>query len=225
MRIVIAGGHGKIAQLLERQLSTAGHDPVGIVRNTDHVADLEKVGARALVLDLESTDVATLAGHLDGADAVVFAAGGGGSSGAERKLTIDRDGAILLADAAEAAGVSRYVLVSAMHTDDFDAKRAELPAADDDVFQVYLRAKSEADANVRARDGLDWTIVRPGTLTDDPATGTIAVGSRLDSGQISRADVADVIATSLIEGTAVKTQFEVTAGEIPIGDALSTIKY
>ncbi|RPE78930.1 MULTISPECIES: SDR family oxidoreductase [unclassified Frondihabitans] len=225
MRIVIAGGHGKIAQLLERQLSTAGHDPVGIVRNTDHVADLEKVGARALVLDLERTDVATLAGHLDGADAVVFAAGGGGSSGAERKLTIDRDGAILLADAAEAAGVSRYVLVSAMHTDDFDAKRAELPAADDDVFQVYLRAKSEADANVRARDGLDWTIVRPGTLTDDPATGTIAVGSRLDSGEISRADVADVIATSLIEGTAVKTQFEVTAGEIPIGDALSTIKY
>ncbi|MBF4575977.1 SDR family oxidoreductase [Frondihabitans sp. VKM Ac-2883] len=225
MRIVIAGGHGKIAQLLERQLSTAGHDPVGIVRNTDHVADLERVGARALVLDLESTDVATLAGHLDGADAVVFAAGGGGSSGAERKLTIDRDGAILLADAAEAAGVSRYVLVSAMHTDDFNAKRAELPAADDDVFQVYLRAKSEADANVRARAGLDWTIVRPGTLTDDPATGTIAVGSRLDSGEISRADVADVIATSLIEGTAVKTQFEVTAGEIPIGDALSTIKY
>jgi uncharacterized protein YbjT (DUF2867 family) len=225
MRIVIAGGHGQIALLLERLLSDAGHDPVGIVRNPDHTPDLERAGARALVLDLEHTDVATLAGHLDGADAVVFAAGGGGSSGAERKLTVDRDGAILLADAAERAGVSRYVLVSAIHTDDFDAARAELPAKDDDVFQVYLRAKSEADANVRSRDALDWTIVRPGTLTDDPATGLIAVGARIESGRIPRADVASIVATALTEGVAVKTQFEVTSGELEISDALTAIRY
>lgn len=225
MRIVIAGGHGKIAQLLERRLADAGHDPVGIVRNEDHVADLEQQGARAIVLDLESTDVETLAGHLDGADAVVFAAGGGGGSGAERKLTIDRDGAVLLADAAERAGVSRYVMVSAMSTDDFDPAAAELPAEDDDaVFQVYLRAKSEADADLRGRD-LDWTIVRPGGLTDDPGTGQVSVGRTVERGSVPRADVAEVIATALVEGTAVRTQFELVSGDLPISDALATIKY
>ncbi|MCU1528351.1 MAG: NAD-dependent dehydratase [Frondihabitans sp.] len=225
MRIVIAGGHGKIALLLERLLSEGGHDPVGIVRNSDQVSDLERAGARAIVLDLEHTDIDTLSGHLDGADAVVFAAGGGGASGAERKLTIDRDGAILLADAAEKAGVSRYVMVSAMRADDFDPERAKLPAAEDDVFQVYLRAKSEADADLRGRAGLEWTIVRPGGLTDDAPTGLVAVGSRLPSGRIPRADVAQVVATALVEGTAVRTQFDLVSGELPIGDALTTIRY
>lgn len=226
MRIVIAGGHGKIALLLERRLADEGHDPVGIIRRADQSADLEAAGARALVLDLENTDVDTLAGHLGGADAVVFAAGGGGSSGAERKLTVDRDGAILLADAAEKAGVTRYVMVSAMHTDDFDAEKATMPVTDDDaVFQVYLRAKSEADADLRGRSALDWTIVRPGALTDEPASGLVAVGSRLDSGSIPRADVADIVATAIIEGTAVHTQFETVSGELPISDALATIKY
>ncbi|MBD8702570.1 SDR family oxidoreductase [Frigoribacterium sp. CFBP9039] len=225
MRIVIAGGHGKIALLLERRLADAGHDPVGIVRNADHTADLETAGARALVLDLEKTDVDTLAGHLDGADAVVFAAGGGGGSGAERKLTIDRDGAVLLADAAEKAGVGRYVMVSAIGTDDFDPARAELPAEnDDDVYQVYMRAKSEADADLRGRD-LDWTIVRPGGLTDDAGTGLVTVGTTVDRGTIPRADVAEIIATALIEGTAVKTQFEVVSGDATVSDALATIKY
>ena len=225
MRIVIAGGHGKIALLLERRLADAGHDPVGIVRNADHTADLETAGARALVLDLEKTDVDTLAGHLDGADAVVFAAGGGGGSGAERKLTIDRDGAVLLADAAEKAGVGRYVMVSAIGTDDFDPARAELPAEnDDDVYQVYMRAKSEADADLRGRD-LDWTIVRPGGLTDEAGTGLVTVGTTVDRGTIPRADVAEIIATALIEGTAVKTQFEVVSGDATVSDALATIKY
>jgi uncharacterized protein YbjT (DUF2867 family) len=225
MRIVIAGGHGKIALLLERRLADAGHDPVGIVRNADHTADLEAAGARALVLDLEKTDVDTLAGHLDGADAVVFAAGGGGGSGAERKLTIDRDGAILLADAAEKAGVDRYVMVSAIGTDDFDPARAELPAeSDDDVYQVYMRAKSEADADLRGRD-LDWTIVRPGGLTDDAGTGLVTAATTVERGTIPRADVAEIIATALLEGTAVKTQFEVVSGDTTVSDALATIKY
>jgi uncharacterized protein YbjT (DUF2867 family) len=225
MRIVIAGGHGKIALLLERRLADAGHDPVGIVRNADHTADLEAAGARALVLDLEKTDVDTLAGHLGGADAVVFAAGGGGGSGAERKLTIDRDGAILLADAAEKAGVGRYVMVSAIGTDDFDPARAELPAEnDDDVYQVYMRAKSEADADLRGRD-LDWTIVRPGGLTDDAGTGLVTAATTVERGTIPRADVAEIIATALLEGTAVKTQFEVVSGDATVSDALATIKY
>jgi uncharacterized protein YbjT (DUF2867 family) len=115
--------------------------------------------------------------------------------------------------------------VSAMHTDDFDAARAELPAEGDDVFQVYLRAKSEADADLRARDSLDWTIVRPGTLTDDAPTGLVTVGSRIDTGTIPRADVAAIVATALLEGVAVKTQFEVTSGELEISDALTAIRY
>jgi nucleoside-diphosphate-sugar epimerase len=225
MRIVIAGGHGKIALLLARQLADSGHDPVGIVRNPDHVADVETAGGRAIVLDLEHTGVDSLAGHLDGADAVVFAAGGGGASGAERKLTIDRDGAILLADAAEQAGVTRYVLVSAMHADDFDVEKAQLPAEGDDVFQVYLRAKAEADENIRARDSLDWTIVRPGALTDDEPSGLISVGKRLESGSIPRADVAAIVATAIDEGTAVRVQFETVSGEAAISDALVTIRY
>ncbi|GAB7304131.1 hypothetical protein MAFF212519_20000 [Clavibacter michiganensis] len=162
MRIIIAGGHGQIARLLERRLADQGHQPVGIVRNPDHASDLADAGAEALVLDLEKSGVDQVAEALRGADAVVFAAGGGPDSGPERKLTIDRDGAILLADAAERAGVTRYVMISAMAVDGFDPDS-------DDTYEIYQRAKSEADADLRARD-IDWTIVRPGGLTDDAGT-------------------------------------------------------
>jgi nucleoside-diphosphate-sugar epimerase len=208
MRIVIAGGHGQIALKLARLLADAGHEPVGIIRSAAQSDDLVAAGATPLVLDLEGTDAAALAAHLAGADAVVFAAGAGPGSTAERKLTVDRDGAILLADAAQLAGVRRIVVISAIGTDGFDANS-------DDVFQVYLRAKSEADAVVRSRD-LDWTIVRPGTLTDEPATGRVAVGDTVARGPIPRADVAAVVAHVLTTGAAVRRQFEVVSGETPI---------
>ena len=168
MRIVIAGGHGQVARLLERELAARGDTAVGLVRNPDHVADLEAAGAEAVVLDLEKADVDDVAQVLEGADAVVFAAGGGPASGAARKDTVDRGAAVLLADAAEQAGVRRYVMVSAMGTENADPDS-------DDVFQVYLRAKQAADDDLRARD-LDWTVVRPGRLTDEPATGRVQVG-------------------------------------------------
>lgn len=212
MRIVIAGGHGKIAQLLSKRLADAAHQPVGLIRNPAHADDLRAVGAEPLVLDLEGSSVAEVAAALEGADAVVFAAGAGPDSGAPRKLTVDRDGAILLADAAVAAGIRRYVLVSAIGTDDFDA-------ASDDVYQVYLRAKSEADAAVRAKD-LDWTIVRPGGLTDDAATGSITVGETVERGSIPRDDVAAVLASLLANGTRLRDQFELVSGPTPIAEAL-----
>ncbi|HLT60984.1 MAG TPA: NAD(P)H-binding protein, partial [Microlunatus sp.] len=134
MRVVIAGGHGKIARLTIERLARAGHRAVGLIRNPDHAADLTAIGGTPLLLDLEQSDAATVAGELGGADAVVFAAGAGPGSGPERKLTVDRDGAILLADAAERAGVRRYVMISAHRTDDFDPES-------DEVFQIYLRAK------------------------------------------------------------------------------------
>jgi uncharacterized protein YbjT (DUF2867 family) len=211
MRVVIAGGHGQVALLLEKELVKRGHSPVGIVRNPAHVADLEAAGAEAVVLDLESTDVETLADVLKGADAVVFAAGGGPNSGARRKETVDKGAAVLLADAAERAGVRRYVMVSAMGTESADPDS-------DDVFQVYLRAKQAADDDLRARD-LDWTVVRPGRLTDAPAAGRVQVGA-LRRGAIPRADVAAVLAEVLVTAGTVGKTFDLLAGHQTVGSAL-----
>jgi uncharacterized protein YbjT (DUF2867 family) len=213
VRVVVAGGHGQIALVLQRMLAQAGHRPVGIIRRPEQAGDLEAVGSTPLVLDLERTDVDTLATQIAGADAVVFAAGGGPNSGAARKLTVDRDAAILLADAAEAAGVRRYLMVSALATDDYDADS-------EDVFQIYLRAKSEADADLRDRD-LDWTVVRPGGLTNDPPTGLVLAAASTGRGSIPRADVAAVLAELLVSGRAVRVQFELISGDTPITDALA----
>jgi uncharacterized protein YbjT (DUF2867 family) len=212
MRVVIAGGHGQIARHLERVLTERGHSPVGIVRNPDHVADLESAGAEAVVLDLEHTDVAAVADVLRGADAVVFAAGGGPDSGVERKETVDKGAAVLLADAAEQAGVRRYVMVSSMGTESADPDS-------DEVFQVYLRAKKAADDDLRGRD-LDWTIVRPGRLTDEPAGGRIQVGT-LSRGEIPRADVATVLAEVLTNEGTIGATFDLLAGHQTIEAALA----
>ncbi len=212
MRVVIAGGHGKIALLLEHLLAERGDRPVGIVRNPDHVADVEATGAEAVVLDLESTDAARLAQTLEGADAVVFAAGGGPGSGVARKETVDKGAASLLADAAARAGVRRYLMVSAMGTEHADPDS-------DDVFQVYLRAKQAADDDLRARD-LDWTVVRPGRLTDEPGTGRVRVGT-LERGDVPRADVAAVLAGCLDAPTTVGRTFDLLTGDVPVDEALA----
>lgn len=214
MRVAIAGGHGQIALLLERILSEAGHEAVGIIRDPQQSADLLVVGGIPLVVDLEQTEVDTLATDLAGVDAVVFAAGGGPHSGAARKLTVDRDAAILLADAAERQGIKRYVMISALAADSFDADS-------EDVFQIYLRAKSEADANLRARD-LDWTVIRPGGLTNDPPTGRVRAAESTGQGTIPRADVAAVVAEVLLHGAAVRRQFELVSGEDEIRAGLTT---
>ncbi|MBF4570183.1 SDR family oxidoreductase [Plantibacter sp. VKM Ac-2880] len=213
--VVIAGGHGQIALHLQRLLAEAGHTPAGIIRNPEQVGELQGIGSRAIVLDLEHSSSAELADELAGTDVVVFAAGAGPNSGADRKLSLDRDGAVLLAEAAELAKVPRYIMVSAMGTDDFDPES-------DDVFQVYLRAKSEADADLRGRD-LDWTIVRPGGLTDDAPAGTITAATTTDRGSIPRADVAAVLFALIESGAASRTQFEVIGGETPIREALSAL--
>jgi uncharacterized protein YbjT (DUF2867 family) len=212
MRVAIAGGHGQIALIIERLLSESGHEAVGIIRNPEHAADLLVAGGMPLVLDLENTDVDTLATDLDGVDAVVFAAGGGPSSGAARKLTVDRDAAVLLADASERRGISRYVMISAMAADDFEPDS-------EDVFQIYLKAKSEADADLRGRD-LDWTVIRPGGLTNDPPIGTVKVAESTGHGTIPRADVAAVVVEVLVNRRAVRQQFELISGDVAISEAL-----
>ena len=215
MRVVIAGGHGQVARLLEQLLAARGDEAVGIVRNPDHTADLEAIGAEAVVLDLEKASVSDVQEVVAGSDAVVFAAGGGPGSGKERKLTVDRDAAILLADAAVAAGVRRYVLVSSM------GAGAGSPDSDD-VFEVYTWAKGQAEGAVKERD-LDVTIVRPGHLTDEESTGQVTVSTTVERGDISRADVALVIVAVLDrDGLADKT-FEVVGGGDEIDYALTAL--
>jgi uncharacterized protein YbjT (DUF2867 family) len=215
MRIVIAGGHGQIALLLAEHLVQSGHQPVNLVRNPDHVDEVIAAGAEAVVLDLEQATASELAAPLAGADAVVFAAGAGPGSTAERKLTVDRDGATLLIAAAELAGVARYVLISAMGADTFDADSTE-------IFQVYLRAKSEADAALRKSD-LDWTVVRPGGLTNDPGNGKVTVGESTGRGTIPRADVAAVVAQCLADAATIGKQFDLISGDVPIQAALTSL--
>ena len=214
MRVVIAGGHGKVALRLERRLSEVGDQAVGLVRNRDHVADVERTGSQAVLLDLEHTSVDALAEQLAGADAVVFAAGGGPDSGAARKETVDKGAAVLLADAAERAGVRRYVMVSSMGTEQADP-------VSDDIFQVYLRAKKAADDDLRSRD-LDWTIVHPGRLTDDAGTGRVQLG-RLQRGDVAREDVAAVLVAALHDGRTVGKDFDLLNGDQPIEDALAAL--
>jgi uncharacterized protein YbjT (DUF2867 family) len=218
MHVVIAGGHGKIALILERLLSQRGDSIAGLIRNPDQVGDLEAAGAEGLVVDLENASVAEVAEHLRGADAVVFAAGAGPGSGAERKETVDRDAAILLADAALDAGVSRYLLVSSMGAD-----RLPEDAASDPVFTAYLRAKGAADKAIRDRTALDATIVRPGHLTDEAGTGRVTAADATGYGNIPRADVAAVLVALLdAPGTTGRT-FELIGGDTPIPDAVAAL--
>ena len=216
MRVVIAGGHGKIALVLERLLTERGDSVAGFIRNPAHAADLEARGAEPVVLDLEYASVDDVASRLNGADAVVFAAGAGPGSGAERKETVDRQAAVLLADAAEAAKVRRYVMISAIGAD------AEAPDdVDNPVFSAYLRAKGAADDDIRAREALDSTIVRPGHLTNDRGTGKVTIAADTGHGSIPREDVAAVLVAVLdTPGTAGRT-FEVISGDTPMVEAVT----
>lgn len=215
MRTVIAGGHGKIALRLERLLAARGDTAVGIIRNPDQADDLRAAGAEPVVLDLESADVEQVARVLRGADAAVFAAGAGAGSGAERKQTVDRGAAVLLADAAERAGVRRFLVVSSMGADP-EAKDS------DPVFAAYQRAKGEADAAVRARGDLDWTILRPGRLTDDPGTGRVHLAPSTGRGAVPRDDVAAVLVALLDTPSTVGLTLELVSGDAPIDSAVPT---
>lgn len=191
VHVVIAGGHGKIGLRLAALLAGRGDTVVGVVRNPDHRADLETAGAGAAVLDLESASSGELAGVLQGADAVVFAAGAGPGSGAARKDTVDRAAAVLLADAAAQAGVRRYLLVSSTGV---DAPPAE---GTDEVWAAYLRAKKAAEEAVTAT-ALEWTVLRPGPLTDDPGVGKVQLApAPAASGAVTRDDTAAVLAALL----------------------------
>ncbi|MEV6104665.1 NAD(P)H-binding protein [Streptomyces sp. NPDC051940] len=215
MRIVIAGGHGQIALRLERLLAARGDQVAGIIRKPGQAGALLAAGAEPVVCDLETASVEDVVPHLRSADAAVFAAGAGPGSGEARKDTVDRAAAVLFADAAEAAGVRRFVVVSAMGTD------RDPPPGTDPVFAAYLRAKTAADDAVRAHESLDWTILRPGRLTDGPGTGLVNLAEHTGRGAVTRDDVAAVLLALLdAPGTAGRT-LELVEGGVPVTEAVA----
>lgn len=213
MDVLIAGGHGKIAQRLLRLLAEGGHRGRGLVRNPDHEEDLRALGAEPVLFDLERDS--GLDRVVAGADAVVFAAGAGPGSGTERKRTMDLGGAVALIEAARAAGVRRYVMVSSVGAHD--------PAVGGDAMRPYLEAKAQADAALQA-SGLEWTVVRPGGLTDDPGTGRVDA-SREEGrrGQVPRDDVAAVLLAVLEEPGTAGVTFELFTGDVPVADAVRAL--
>ncbi|GAA3764241.1 nucleoside-diphosphate-sugar epimerase [Spinactinospora alkalitolerans] len=218
MRIVIAGGHGKIALRLERLLAERGDTPVGLIRNPDHADDLRAVGAEPVLIDLETATVTELTEKVMGADAVVFAAGAGPGSGVPRKDTVDRAAAGLLADAASLAGVRRYLMVSAISVDDGPAPDAE------PVWAAYVRAKKAADDDLRERSlTADWTILRPGRLTDEPGTGRVWLAPKAEHGDVSREDVAAVLVALLDSPATIGHVLELVGGNTPIAEAVASI--
>ena len=220
MRIVIAGAHGRVARRLGRLLTARGDSVVGVIRNSDHEADLAADGVEPVVLDLEWATVDDLAAVLVDSEAVVFAAGAGPGSGIRRKDTVDRAAAVLLADAAEQAAVRPYLMVSSMGVETVAEGRR--PDGIDDVFHAYLQAKLAAEEGVRQRPAVDLTVLRPGLLTEDPGTGLVTLGRHVDEGEISRDDVAAVM-LGLLDAPRPGTVLELVSGPTPVDQAVAAL--
>ena len=212
MDVAIAGGHGKIGLRLGQLLAERGDRPRGLIRKPEYEDDLRAAGVEPVLCDLEGG--CNLAAAIEGADAVVFAAGAGPGSGADRKWTVDYAGAAKLIVAALASDVRRYVMVSSMGADS--------PPSDDDVFSIYLRAKARADQELQA-SGLDWTIARPGRLTDDPGTGQIQAAAKVERGKVPREDVAATLLAVLDEPGTIGVVFELVSGDTPIPEAIRAL--
>jgi uncharacterized protein YbjT (DUF2867 family) len=214
MEVVVAGGHGKVALRLLRLLADRGDRARGLIRNPDHAPDLEAIGAEAVLCDLEGQD--SIAAEVNGADAVVFAAGAGPGSGPERKRTVDYGGVVKLIEAAKENGISRYVIVSSI--------RADRPDSWSEEMRPYFQAKADADRELEA-SGLDYTIVRPGFLSDDPGTGRIRAAESLDEGgPIPRDDVAATLLATLDAPNTVGKGFDVIGGDTPVDEAVCAIQ-
>jgi uncharacterized protein YbjT (DUF2867 family) len=214
-RIAIVGGHGQVARHLIHDLRRSDHDAVALVRREEYRAELEDRGAEVRLLDIEQQDEAAFAAAFAGCEAVVFAAGGGPDGNIERKRTVDLEGSLKAIAGARAAGITRFVQVSAIGVDD------PLPEDTGEVWRAYVEAKRDADAALRASD-LDWTIIRPGRLTDDPATGLVLLGSQVAPGDVTRADVAAVIAGVLDAPRSIGRQWVLVGGDTPVGEAIAT---
>jgi uncharacterized protein YbjT (DUF2867 family) len=212
-RIVIIGGHGKVALHLARILTERGDEVTSVFRNPDHADDVASTGAHPVVADIEVLDTDALADLFAGHQAVVFSAGAGGGNPA-RTYAVDRDAAIRVIDAARQARVHRFVMVS------YFGAGPDHGVSQDNPFFPYAEAKAAADAHLRASD-LDWTVLGPGRLTLEPATGRIAVGAGARRREVSREDVALVAATALTDDSTIGRTIEFNNGDLPIAEALA----
>ncbi|MCU1438295.1 MAG: NAD-dependent epimerase/dehydratase family protein [Naasia sp.] len=212
-RIAVVGAHGQVAQRLINLLHVRGDEPVGVIRSGEHADDLVRLGAEPAIVDIETASAEELGTAFAGAEAIVFAAGAGAGSTAERKWTVDYGGAVLSIAAAELAGVRRFVQISAIGVD------APLPDDTDEIWAAYVAAKRDADVRLRG-SGLDWTILRPGALTTAPGTGRIRIGDTVPRGAIPRDDVAALVVAVLDEPRSIGRQWEAVGGDAPIGEAV-----
>jgi uncharacterized protein YbjT (DUF2867 family) len=214
--VAVVGGHGQVARHLLHDLRRSDIDAVALVRNERYRDEIEHRGAEMRLLDIEQEDATDFAAAFAGCTAVVFAAGGGPDGNIERKRTVDLEGSLKSIEGARLAGIKRFVQVSAINVDE------PLPDGTGDVWRAYVEAKRDADAALRASD-LEWTIIRPGRLTDDPATGLVALGSDVGRGDIPRADVAAVLAAVIDNPATVRKQWNVVSGETPVADAVHAL--
>ncbi|MEU7764920.1 SDR family oxidoreductase [Nocardia sp. NPDC049190] len=217
MRVVIAGGHGKIALLLARSLTSAGDEVAALIRNPDHAADVQAAGAEPILFDLENTETDGLVAVVKGSDAVVFAAGAGQGSGVARKYTVDSGGSVRLAEAAERGGTQRFLQISTM-----GAGQPPAPGSDE-VWTAYIDAKTQAENDLRARN-LNWTILRPGRLIDTAGTGLVTLASPpVGRGDVPRADVAAVLTALLPAAHTFGMTVELVSGSTPISQAIAQL--
>lgn len=213
-KVAIVGAHGQIGKLIIKHLRAQGLEAIGIVRKPEQLSQMEALGADPVLVDIENASAQELANGLKGADAVVFAAGAGGGSTAERKHSVDYAGSVLLAQAAQLAGIRRYVQISAIGVDD------PLKPDTDPVWKAYVEAKRDADIELR-KSGLDWTIIRPGPLTDDAATGLVTLNEHAGRGEVTREDVALVVVAVLQTPSSTGKQWELRGGDTPVRDAVT----
>lgn len=214
-RIIVFGGHGKVALQLARILTERGDQVSSVFRNPDQSDDVAATGAKPVVADIERLDTDALADLVTGHDAVVFSAGAGGGD-PDRTYAVDRDAAIRVIDATAQAGIKRFVMVS------YFGAGPDHGVPQDDPFFAYAQAKAAADTHLRDSD-LDWTVLGPGRLTLEPATGKIALrdGNQPENDSVSRADVALVAAAALADDSTIRRTIEFNNGDIPIAEALA----
>jgi uncharacterized protein YbjT (DUF2867 family) len=214
-QIAIVGGNGKVARHIIPQLVTHGHEPVALVRNPTYKHDLEQLGAHVRMLDIEQDGVDHYAAAFAECDAVVFAAGGGPDGNIERKRTVDLGGSLTSIEAAEQVGIDRFVQISAINVD------RPVPDGAEPVWKAYVEAKRDADIALR-ESGLDWTILRPGRLTNDEGTGLVTLGDTVGRGDIPRADVAAVVVAALDNPVSIGRQWDVVGGQTPVDEAVAS---
>lgn len=212
MNVLVVGAHGNTGKQIVNLLLENDHDVRAMIRDPKQAEEIKKMGAVPVVADLEHD----INFAVEGCDAVIFAAGSGPDTGEDKTMSIDRDGAIKLIKACEENAVNRFVMLSSLGADS--------PEQGPSKLQTYLKAKADADEKLK-KSSLNYTIIRPGTLTDNDTTGKIVADKKLEKkeGDISRGDVASTIVASLLNENTYRKTFEVLSGDQPISVALTTL--